>query len=289
MEAIQSYYLYKDSLKRQREEKKKMSQTRQARIRSIAVSWLIEALKTVLGYEDVRNKIVKYVNPDLENKEHMRTFDAFQQYDVPPYLEKAVEIIDYCEDIIEDPQIKGKVLMTASNIQESADDMLTHYQTFIINKDTKHVYSVDPAHKTKGKGIYDPTISRTVVFPIFRSYGYTCQYVPLRHPAQTNKNDVFCQTWSLLIALNILDNYDDFGVVEIPCIREKTKKYQMLLDFYKKIMGNLPAIQRELDIAYIELVNHNREYISEHCPFKSIAEINTCELLESMTVEDMME
>jgi hypothetical protein len=85
-----------------------MSQTRQARIRSIAVSWLIEALKTVLGYEDVRNKIVKYVNPDLENKEHMRTFDAFQQYDVPPYLEKAVEIIDYCEDIIEDPQIKGR-------------------------------------------------------------------------------------------------------------------------------------------------------------------------------------
>ena len=33
MEAIQSYYLYKDSLKKQREQKKKMSQTRQARIR----------------------------------------------------------------------------------------------------------------------------------------------------------------------------------------------------------------------------------------------------------------
>ena len=52
-------------------------------------------------------------------------------------------------------------------------------------------------------------------------------------------------------------------------------------------MGNLPAMQRELDIAYIELVNHNRSYISEHCPFKSIAEITTCELLESMTVEDI--
>ena len=67
MEAIQSYYLYKDSLRRQREDKKKMSQTRQARIRSIAVSWLIEALKTVLGYEDVRNKIVKYVNLHASN------------------------------------------------------------------------------------------------------------------------------------------------------------------------------------------------------------------------------
>jgi hypothetical protein len=285
MEASQSYYLYKDSLRR-----KQMSssvETRKSKIRGIAISWLIEALKTVLGYEDIRNKIVKYVKPELENQEHMRTFDAFQQYETPPFLDKTVEIIDYCEEIIEDKRIKGKVLMTASNIQESADDMLTHYQTFIINKDTKHVYSVDPAHKKKGKGIYDPSVSRTVVFPIFRSYGYTCQYVPLRHPAQTNKNDVFCQTWSLLIGLNVLDNYDNFDIVEIPCPREKVKKYQMLLDFYKKMIV-IPGIQHDIEHAYIELVTLNKKYISKHCPFQSVVSINSYDLLESMTVEDML-
>ena len=46
MEASQSYYLYKDSLRR-----KQMSssvETRKSKIRGIAISWLIEALKTVL-------------------------------------------------------------------------------------------------------------------------------------------------------------------------------------------------------------------------------------------------
>lgn len=278
MESIQSYYLYKD----------RMQTIERERTQNIAISWLIEAMKNVLGYEDIRQKIIKHFVPNIENLEHMRTFDAFQQYNTEPYLDKTLEIIEYCENVILDENIKGKIIMTASNIQQSVDDIQTHYQTFIINKENKHVYAVDPAFKKKGKGIYDPTISKKVVFPIFRSHGYTCEFVPLSQPAQTNKNDVFCQTWSLLIAVKVIEQYGDFDCIEIPSIREKAQKYQMLLDFYKRLLNDCPSIKRELDISYLELTTKNRDYISQYCPFKTIREINTYKMMNNLAVEDIM-
>ena len=292
MEASQAYYLHKSQFK----QTKMPTQTRKDTLKKISTSWALEAIKTVLGYEDIRNIILEHYFPEIENPQEMRTFDAFQQFENPPFIDKAMEITDYCEDIIEDHGVTGIVVMTAANIQLYEDDNLTHYQSFIIDKDAKTVYAIDPAAKANGIGIYEAAISETIVFPIFRSHDYDCQFVNLSHTAQTNKGDVFCQTWTLIILLKALEkiykknNKKKFiGVIDIPGPRPKVNKYQMLLDFFKYILKNVPEVGRELAIEYLEVVNMNKKYISEYCSFEKIVEVDVVELFALMTAEDMID
>jgi hypothetical protein len=102
MEAFQAYYLYKI-----KEESKMHVETRRECNRKIAISWAIDAMKTILGYEDIRNKIMKYYFPNISNYDEMCTFDSFQQYETPPFIDKYVEIIDYCKYLIENENING--------------------------------------------------------------------------------------------------------------------------------------------------------------------------------------
>ena len=269
---------------------KTRSQTR----RRIAISWALEAMKTVLGYEDIRNNILNYYFPQINNIEDMRTFDAFQQYETRPYIDKALEITEYCEDIIHDDAITDIMVMTAANIQIAANDHLTHYQSYIIDKSRKKVYAIDPAAKKNGVGIYDAAVTETVVFPIFRSYDYDCQYVRLSNPAQTNKGDVFCQTWTLVILLKALEklyknNQKYIGVIDIPAPRPKVNKYRILMEFFKDILENVPAVGRELAIEYLESVNMNKKYISEYGCFEKIAEVDVKGVFNFMSAEDMMD
>lgn len=288
MEAIQAYYLNKS-------QNKMPVQTRRNAIRKIAISWALEAMKTVLGYEEVRNTIIKYYYPQIDNPEEMRTFDAFQQYDTPPFIDKALEITDYCEDVIEDDGVEGIVVMTAANIQISPRDNMTHYQSFIIDKDEKRVYAVDPAAKAQGFGIYEAAVSQTIVFPIFRSHGYKCEFVSLTHPAQSNKGDVFCQTWTLVILLKVLEKIFQTGekksfsgAIDIPAPRPKINKYKMLLEFFKNILENIPSVGTNLGIEFLEIVYSNKEYISEYCAFEKIVDVDVVELFGTMSAEDMM-
>lgn len=268
-------------------------QTRNTTVRDIAISWGIEAMKTVLGYEDVRNEIIKHYIPQIENPEIMRTFDAFQQYNIPPFNEKEMEITKYCKNIIKDDSITGIIVMTASNIQESINDMLTHYQSFIINKRTKHVYVIDPASKQSGNGngIYEAVVAKTVILPIFKLNGYTCEFVRLSNPAQTNKGDVFCQTWTVIILLKALYIFKDnkIDIIEIPSPKPKINKYKLLIDFYKDILIKIPKVSFELKNEYLELININKTNISEFCSLSKMQEINVTDLFLSMTPEELME
>jgi len=267
-------------------------QTRNTTVRNIAISWGIEAMKTVLGYEDVRNEIIKHYIPQIENPEMMRTFDAFQQYNTPPFIEKEMEITKYCKNIIKDDGIKGLIVMTASNIQESSDDMLTHYQGFIINKRTKHVYVIDPASKDNGNGIYEAAVAKKVILPIFKLNGYTCEFVPLSNPAQTNKGDVFCQTWTVIILLKALytfNKHNKIDIIDIPSPKPKINKYKLLIDFYKDILIKIPKVSSELKNEYLELINLNKTNISEFCSLSKMQEINVTDLFLSMTPEELME
>jgi hypothetical protein len=292
MEASQAYYLHKLRV----EPNKMPTQTRKDTLRKISTSWALEAMKTVLGYEDIRNMIIKHYYPQIENPHEMRTFDAFQQFQRPPFIDKAMEITDYCEEIIEDEGVTGIVVMTAANIQISEHDHLTHYQSFIIDKERQTVYAIDPAAKANGVGIYEAAITETVVLPIFRSHNYDCQFVNLSHPAQTNKGDVFCQTWTLVILLKALEkiykknNKKGFiGVIDIPSPKPKVNKYQMLLDFFNDILENVPEVGRELAIEYLEVVNINKKDISQYCSFEKIVDVDVVELFGAMTAEEMMD
>lgn len=287
MEAIQAYYLFKNK------SIKMPIQTRSETNKKITISWALESMKNVMGYEDVRNAIIKYYFPQIENPDEMRTFDAFQQYITPPFIDKAMEITDYCEDIIEDEQVEGVLVMTSANIQDSATDRFTHYQSFIIDKDLKRVYAIDPASKENGVGIYEAAITETVVLPIFRAHDYTCEFVRLSHPAQTNKNDVFCQTWTIIIMIKALTHMyasksKHIGLIDIPAPRPKVNKYRLLTDFYKTILTNIPEVRRELSIEFVEVLNMNKEVISDYCTFDKLIDIDVCEFFMSITAEEIM-
>ena len=268
-------------------------QTRNSSIRKIAISWAVESIKTVLGYEDIRNSIIKYYFPDIRDTEHMRTFDAFQQYDTPPFIDKALEITDYCEDIIVDDAVSGIVLMTAANIQDSARDIYTHYQGFIIDKDRKRVFAIDPASTANGVGIYEAAITETVVLPIFRSYDYDCSFLTLSHPAQTNKADVFCQTWTIIIMIEALEQLfasskRTIGVIPIPAPRPKLHKYKLLLDFYKDILVHIPDIGVALQEEYDFHITENAAEISKYADLEKIRGFYSVDLILSMTSEELM-
>lgn len=289
MEASQAYYLYKI-----KEASKMPVETRRECNRKIAISWAIESMKTILGYEDIRNIIMKYYFPNIPNCDEMCTFDSFQQYETPPFIDKYLEIIDYCKYVIEHEETNGIVLMTASNIQNSAKDKYTHYQSFIINKDSNIVYAIDPASKEHGIGTYVAAITETVVLPVFHRYGYKCKYVTLTNAAQTNKQDVFCQTWTLIIMIEALEKIfnneliDDEIVIDIPSPKPKIKKYKILLDFFKKVLINIPELTMELEMEYIKNMSLNRTNIMEYGSFEKIVNIHVKELILSMTAEELM-
>jgi len=173
--------------------------------RSIAISWAIHAMKDVIGRQIVRKNIITMFVPKIKNAKQIRTFDAFQQYKTAPYDNKKIKILTYCANII---KRKSVVVFTASNIQENAEDMETHYQSYIVDNKNKILFAIDPAinPKTKsGFGIYKPMVTTDIIQPFFEANKYRFQFVKLSNPAQTTKDDVFCQSWSLYILLALLD------------------------------------------------------------------------------------
>jgi len=266
-------------------------ETKESVLRNIAISWVLHSMKEVLGMEEIRNIIIRHFIPKLKYIDKIRTFDAFQQYDKPPFDNKKKEIIEYCKKII---KWKNLGIFTATNIQINADDHETHYQCFIVDNKQQRVYAIDPAmdHTTEtGYGIYDPTVSYEVIKPFFEKKGYTFKYIQLTNPAQINEEDVFCQSWSLYILINVL--LQDTDTIDIP--KQQIDKYVILLDFYKEIL-DLQDVSTELDYVYKHNINTNTDFIEKNAKkemkkhgltITDLLNIEPSKLIKSMTVSEM--
>jgi len=277
--------------------------------KEIAISWALDAIKDVLGTQHTRNKIIKTFFPPIKNAQHMKTFDAFQQYECMPYNDKENEIVEYCEEII---LLKNYVVFTATNIQENEDDQETHYQTYIVDNTNKILYAIDPAINPKkkyGYGIYKPMITYKTIQPFFEKNGYQFQYVKLMNPAQTLVEDVFCQSWTLYILLELLrltsPEFPCFSlclhpvpfaalkatarskiVINIP--KKQIDKYEILLNFYKQILV-IESISDKLDKTYKSNVKKNKAFIKTHATeFKNIALMSATDIIINMTPSDLM-
>jgi hypothetical protein len=267
------------------------NETREGVLRTIAISWVLHSMKEVLGMEEIRNIIIRHFIPKLKYIDKIRTFDAFQQYKKKPFDNKKKEIIEYCKKII---KWKNLGIFTATNIQINADDHETHYQCFIVDNKNKKVYSIDPAmdHTTEtGYGIYDPTVSYEVIKPFFEKKSYTFQYIRLTNPAQINEEDVFCQSWSLYILINVL--LQNKYTIDIP--KQQIDKYVILLDFYKEIL-DLQDVSAELDHVYKYNINENTEFIEKNAKkemkkygltITDLLNIEPYKLIKSMTASEM--
>ena len=216
-----------------------------------AVSWMLHALKIVLGDESIRRYIILYYYPTITNpsKKCIRTFDAFVE-SAKKREEKANEIRKYCNKMSRKPDM---VVFTASNIQRTKCDNETHFQSYIIDNTTKKLNVIDPAYdlsKEDNKGIYMAEISLDVIVPFFERKGYKTEFVSLTTPAQVDVGDVFCQSWTLYILLAKLKQNEYFknNTFEVP--EDQLDKYDMLLSFYRQIFTDMPELRENLNVEY---------------------------------------
>ena len=263
------------------------------KIRELAISWILHSIKIILGDEGIRRYIILNKFPSLKNqfKKAIRTFDPFvkkrktredKHNEIQKYLDYAIALDDI-------------VVFTATNVQQNNEDNETHYQSFILDNDNKKVYAVDPAFdkdKDDFIGIYYAEITHEVVKPFLVSKDYDFSFIKLERPAQSTTNDVFCQTWSLLILLEILENnkYKEENL-EINMPKLKVARYKKVLDFYKDIFKSMPDLQCNLTEEYKGVINNctisdNGHDLTEEQK-KELLEVNVYDLLASMKESEM--
>jgi hypothetical protein len=240
-----------------------------------AISWLLHSLKILLGDEGIRRYIILHYYPKLKHDlvKDIRTFDAFvkkgttredKNNEIRKYLKYAIKLK------------KDIVVFTATNVQQHDKDIETHFQSFIIDNNKKNIYIIDPAFNKNGErfvGIYYAEVTHEVIKPFFEENGYEVNFVHLSKPAQTTTDDVFCQSWSLLILLNLLDNKNYEKNVEFTIPSKKIDKYNMLLEFYKTVFNHMPDLRANLKEEYEGSINDSgfnkkeREVLLTYDPF----------------------
>ena len=243
--------------------------------RSIAVSWTIHAMKNIMGMHSVRNKIFLNLHPNIQNIQRSVTFDAFQPID---------KIIAYCNKIC---KYKPYIVFTAANPADKTLFADTHYQSFYLDNEHKHLYIIDPSRKNNANGIYLPHITHDVIKPFFEKKGYVCEFIEMTNPAQSITQDVFCQSWTMYLLLNVLNN----GIRVIPIPRKQLDRYSILLNFFKDIINKIPTLQKTLRIEYAAELATNQQLIladGTKKDFNKLMLIDPVDLLNDMQANDML-
>lgn len=244
--------------------------------RNTAVSWTLHALKSLLGLKTVRNKVITYFYPTIENLAKAETFDAFQPPDA---------LLAYCAKIM---HCQPYVVFTASNQADAAAEVAeTHYQSFYLDNVQKHLYMIDPSRKNKADGIYTPFIARNTIQPFFTQHGYLCEFIEMTNPAQSNTRDVFCQSWSLYILVNFLQD----GLHTVPIPRNQLTRYTILLNFYQVIIDDIPTLQKELQKEYVSELQANKALIltdGTETDYQHLLTIDPVSLLWKMQADDLL-
>jgi hypothetical protein len=256
-------------------------------VKSTAISWLLHSIKILLGDKSIRRYIIVKYFPNLKynSDKYIKTFDAFVKKG-KKRQDKYKEIEKYLTSI--EKLKKDIIVFTATNVQQDENDNETHFQSFIVDNKKKTLYIIDPAYdKTDDNfmGIYYAEISHELIKPFFENKGYTIHFVQLSKPAQTTTDDVFCQTWSLLILLQVLNNNDYEENKEYKMPSKQIDKYDIILEFYKKIFTNMPELIGNLDSEYTGTIN---DLNIEEKGKKQLLAYKPFDLLISMTKNDMV-
>ena len=258
------------------------------KLKELSISWLLHSIKILLGDEGIRRYIILNKFPNLKHnlKKDIRTFNPFIKRR-KTRQDKHKEIENYLEYIIK--LKKDIVVFTATNIQQNDEDNETHFQTFIVDNNNKKAYVIDPAYdKNEDEfiGIYYAEVTHEVIKPFLESKGYKLQFIPLSRPAQSTTNDVFCQTWSLLILLDLLKTkkYED-PHMEYKIPTTELKCYEMILDFYKDIfIDSMPELLENLQEEYNGSINDNDETEEQK---EKLLKIDVAGLLYQMKKSDI--
>jgi len=207
-------------------------------------SWIIIAVKTVIGYTDVRNKILKEcIDPKYKNIVYGPTFSINGKENLNEYLDDIITLMN--------DNKKKIILFTCTNDFgiTSKKSIETHYQTFIIDTFNRNVIMIDPSRKHTESGIYSPYAAWYIGKYIKHRIECNINWLNLKNPCQVYTKDMFCQSWSLYLLITAMNNdilNNPNYVVNIPF--ELEEKYKILLKFYaivfkiKYIKNILPEV-----------------------------------------------
>ena len=243
-----------------------------AKLKKCYISWMLYSMRELLGFGDIRKNIIKTFTPQIENFDDIQTFGS---------RKNDTKLIKYLELVhLRD----GVVVFTASNLPYNGE---THYQTYILDNTLKTLYVIDPARNSKNpeRSIYESFVFTNTIQPFFEPRGYTTKFIELSSPAQVSTNDIFCQSWSLFILINILqsNNRNEFT---IPV--KQIDKYNMLLCFFKTIISKVKNFDKLLTKEYIKSINENSTDI-DSCGISvdALKKINVKDVILRMNSKDM--
>lgn len=248
------------------------------------ISWVLYGLRISIGDTNIRNRIIQcYLDKEEINDILLgKTYTNFKENDVK-------NMIKDLKRFQKNKKYKDRIILfTASNLPDS-ETLETHYQSYIIDNKNNQLYMIDPARKPDGSGIYAPYISDNTIKPLFKESKYKVQWIKTTDACQINENDVFCQTWSLLLQLNSLVNLINKKDMKIKIPKNQDEKYKLLLKFYQTI-ANCPLFCKDFKFQYKKaFTKFIKEELEENIKkdLETYSKKDPCEYLTKMKVKDM--
>jgi len=230
------------------------------------ISYVLYSLRALMNEDDIRARVLTSFLKQVPDIAIGKSFS---------YNYELESLNAYLEEILESPT---RVLFTAANLTQKVGGQ-THYQTFVVDNTHKTLLMIDPSRNyATGKSVWDPKIAKKVVEPFFKEKGFTTEWLNTSAACQVKQADVFCQSWSLYLQIQAILMRGE--PIDIPVGQDE--KYEILLDFYKKILED-PHTCGELEYAY-------RAYVKDSTkgPFnKMLLKASPCAVIRTMTYKDM--
>jgi len=251
----------------------------------VVISWVLFALRVAMGLDNVRRLILK---KEIKNNRMVEIGRTFGMED------KEADLLGYLDGIVSAHK-KRYLLFTAMNMPDR--DMQTHYQAFVVDFRNKILHMIDPARRSRGQqGIYDAYISENTIAPFFRAHGFSVVWTRTSHPCQTSLHDVFCQTWSLILQIHLVNHLikSDSEII-IPIPTSQMARYGILADFYKHCVSDIKGICDELTTEYSDIILHNPDIYGTSKNKKqraairsSLLHINPCNIIHNLAPKDLL-
>jgi hypothetical protein len=246
MEAIQSYYLYKESQKCVKN-----------KIFEKVFLWAKESLSLSFSYEKIQHKILLHYFPQfLENSKNIKLF------------RKRGDIENYIQEIIENNNIQGIVVINISN-----------KQILIVEKTLQDVYIIDPTSMLQIKNVHNIQWLEKYILPIFKKNQYHCEYVQLTYPAQNKYSDG--STWLMILLLRSLEQLYETRSIDVLWIPDKCQDKEKILNaFYKTILDNINLYNEVLEI-FLEMIETKMNDIESIEELEYVLSVDPIKLLKN--------
>jgi hypothetical protein len=133
---------------------------------------------------------------------------------------------------------KRLIIVLLDNLYESPNERInymTHYEAIVIDTSTRNIILIDPSRNTTG-AIYDAdAIDKFINYYKDQISEYIITWLGFTSPCQIDRYDVYCESWTMYLLIQLLKVYrsdkHDY-IIDIP--ESLYDKYNVLLKLYSQ-------------------------------------------------------